>query len=65
MFRATPFESAIAGALGREAGARPHRLPLDILDIGHFIDDLHASASYRRHLAGVLLRRALARAMAP
>jgi aerobic carbon-monoxide dehydrogenase medium subunit len=61
-FRCTGSERALLGthadptALGLAAEAA-----VDVLDP---VDDLHATSSYRRHVAGVLLRRAAAEAFA-
>ena len=59
-FRCTGSEQAL---LGSRAGAGPLRLAADAaLDVLDPPGDLHATASYRKHVAGVLLRRAVAEA---
>jgi len=58
--RCTGSEQALAG---RRADPGPLRLATDAaLDILDPVGDLHATASYRKHVAGVLLRRAVTEA---
>lgn len=56
VFRAAPFEAALAGAWSPAALDGVRQSPDEINS------DLHASAAYRAHLVGVLCRRAVAAA---
>jgi aerobic carbon-monoxide dehydrogenase medium subunit len=59
-FRCTGSEQALLGTRAEQGALRlAAEAALDLLDPA---DDLHATASYRRHVAGVLLRRAVAAA---
>ncbi|MDO9712913.1 FAD binding domain-containing protein [Paracraurococcus lichenis] len=57
-FRATAFESALAASFD------PTALAGLTLDTARFVGDLHGDAAYRAHLAGVMVRRAVAAAVA-
>lgn len=54
VFRATAFEAALARDF------RPEALDGIALDAGDMLADMHGSAAYRAHLAGVVARRAVA-----
>jgi carbon-monoxide dehydrogenase medium subunit len=54
VFRATAFEAALARDF------RPEALDGIALDAADMLSDMHGSAAYRAHLAGVIARRAVA-----
>jgi carbon-monoxide dehydrogenase medium subunit len=54
VFRATAFEAALARDF------RPEALDGIALDAADMLADMHGSAAYRAHLAGVVARRAVA-----
>ncbi len=57
VFRARDFEAALARDF------RPEAIAGIALDDSHMIADMHGSAAYRAHLAGVVARRAVAACM--
>ncbi|MBI2315938.1 MAG: FAD binding domain-containing protein, partial [Betaproteobacteria bacterium] len=65
-FRAEAAEAALRGkSIGAAEGARAFAAAArEVAAVVNPIDDVHASSSYRRHLAGVLTQRALEKALA-